>query len=201
MIRTTPDYSVENHWIDLKTLKDETISAAPKYSLVAVSNDGSIVFNDNSADGDLVHIQRKGASRGKLCSTCMGAVNATFGNGLIFLSTKPAASYIVANTAGEVLMQASHSSSPDFVKGGVGAANSNRAAFLYGHLRGLKAVEHVTVTDVDARKEIWADEVVLEPERLGNVGIRFTTPRLALSPDGDKLAIMTSSTLTLLNLP
>jgi hypothetical protein len=198
LVRSTPDYAVENHWIDLKTLKDKSVSQGPKYSLVAISDDDSVVFNDNSGD-DVVQIRRQGAFASELCPTCSGAVRASFGSNLIFLSTKPAASYVVTNTAGKVLVRASHGSKPEFINRVAGAANSNRAAFLYG--RPMENFIHLTVADVDAKQEIWQEEVGSGPEKLGNVGVQFTTPRLALSPDGHKLAIFSRSTLTLLNLP
>ena len=201
LIRTTPDYNAENHWLDLRTLKDHDVSPAPKYSSVALADDESIFFNDNGTDVDNVQILPRGTSRRALCPTCVGAVTSSFGKDLVLLSTKPAASYLVADTAGKVLLASTHGKNPEFVGPLVGAASVNRVAFQYGHLAGARAVTHFTVLDADAKKEVWDYELSLEPRKLGNMGLQFTTPRVALSPDGHKLAIMTSDTLEVFDIP
>jgi hypothetical protein len=165
---------------------------APKYSLAALAGE-SVIFNENSENPDNVRIQPRGSAERPLCASCVGAVSSTFGKSLVFLSTKPGASYLVVDTGGQVLMTGGRRKSPDFISRSSGAANRNRVAYLYG-------ATHLAVLDIDVKREVWDHEAVSQPESIGNMGTRFTAPRIALSPDGHKLAILTSRTVSVFNI-
>jgi hypothetical protein len=192
LMQAGPDLAVKNHWIDLRTLDDESVKPAPKYSLASLANDAVVIFNENSADGNKVQIQLRGLPPRPLCAACVGAVSTAFGKDFVLLATKPAASYIVATTAGEILMRETRGQTVETLRGGVGASTANRAAFLYGHVSDMKGSTHITVLDADEKREIWNYDLSEEPERIGNIGLKFRTPVLAISPDGHKLAVLVS---------
>jgi hypothetical protein len=197
LVQFRSDALVENHWISAKTLKDESSGPAPKYSYPGAALLGnSVVFNEiydyvNDHSDHSVLVQQRGSEPHSLCSSCIGAVLAAFGKNWLFLGTKPAASYIVSDINGNVLHRASHSNEPDFINGASGAADSNRVAFLYGHIPTV----HISVFDANAKMEIWDYAMDMQAERVGNIGVSFSSPRIALSPDGHRLVIFANGLL------
>jgi hypothetical protein len=75
-----------------------------------------------------------------------------------------------------------------------GAANAKRAAIYYSD-GGVPdgGTLHFALVDVDAGKEIWnlEQKMVLKNFEIGGFhAIRFTPPKIALSPDGHTLAVL-----------
>jgi hypothetical protein len=202
LIRFGSDRAVENHWISRETLKDESSTPAPRYSYPSaflVAN--QVLFNEtydylNDHTEHPVLLQQRGSEAHPLCSSCIGAVSASFGNNLILLSTKPSASYAVVDLRGNVLHRATHGKPAEFINRSSGAADTNRVAFLYGHLPTI----YFNVFDADLKKEVWEYKLDVQPEKVGSFGVTFTTPRLALSPDGRKLAVLANSVLSIFSI-
>lgn len=89
-----------------------------------------------------------------------------------------------------------------------GATLANRVAFFRGGIvqgpNGMQAENRFVVLDTDARKEIWhADLIDIdEKKKIGNIiQTGFSTPRLALSPDGHMLAVLLGSTVEMFRVP
>jgi hypothetical protein len=199
LIKSTPDYNVENHWIDPESLKEQSVSSAPRYSLVQLLDD-FVVFNENNGmDSDLVQIQPIGSSPHPLCRTCVGAVLSTFGQGYVFLSTRPDASYIITDSAGRQLYANTHRGESPIQN--VAGARSNRIAFSYGRIKDRVRITNFAVLDLGLKREVWNFQLSEQPKDLSGISphlkvLQYKTPKLAISPSGEKVAILTGDTLS-----
>jgi hypothetical protein len=193
----TPDRLGEAHWISLETLADGFSSSVPRWNGAALVGD-SIILNQSTGAAQIIKDDEQPKT---LCANCVGVVRAGFGRGLIFIGRF---SYTIADTKGAILYhKKSVGGRADTVGDVSGALTGNRVAFLYGHLgQGLE--DTVVVLDVDRKKEVARFELHQQAEvrRVGGfIKESFTTPGLALSPDGKKLAVLVGSVVSLFDIP
>jgi hypothetical protein len=200
LMRFSPTLTEEDFWISPLTLSDQEklpLSIGYVHSICALI-DQSLVSNWNrnalaELKTDSAVIEKRGEQPHALCSECDGAVSTSFGKNLVFLAKKRA-SYVVADTNGNVLLRQSQSGPRAGLIKASGAADSNRAAFFYldgGIFQG--GIVHFGVVDVDARKEVWAYEQKMmfnNSETASFHVVQFTPPKIALSPDGHTAAIL-----------
>jgi hypothetical protein len=137
-----------------------------------------------------------------LCAECFGGVEASFGNGLVFL--RGLNEYSVRDSKGTMLYSKKGIGGRADTIGRVrGAITRNRVAYHFGHLgRGLE--ETAVVLDVDAKKEIWRyslHQSAVRTEVDGFVKESFPSLTLAMSPDGKKLAIVSGTTISVFEIP
>jgi hypothetical protein len=212
LVRTPSESTQQDeHWISTTTLQDGVVTPVEDYSLVGIALTGESVIFNLYRSAEPVQIQKRGQPRRSLCASCTGFVNAAFGRGFILLSTSKAprrSMYSVVDTEGNVIFQESMPPPNNGIDFASGATLANRVAFFRGGLvqgpNGLQAKNRFVVLDADARKEIWQADLIDigEKKKIGNI-IRtgFSTPRLALSPDGHMLAVLLGSTVEMFRVP
>ncbi|MFY9731638.1 MAG: hypothetical protein WB723_17045 [Candidatus Acidiferrales bacterium] len=215
LLRTAHDNydSVMNHWISTSTLKDLRVTPGVRGSTgsTLVVNE-SVIFNpivrppyDSNSLKEVPPkiFDRNGQTR-QLCASCPGAAIAAFGHDFIVVAHHPRASYSVVNARSEeIIFDATHGDEGD---GGLLASaafsTSNRIALQYGHIDLARRTSEDTliVFDADKRSEIMRMNLSYAGQTVGN-HTSFTTPRLAMSPDGKLLAVMGADTLQVLKIP
>jgi hypothetical protein len=198
-----PNGSGDAHWLSVETLEDEQVNPILVFGWQGAALVGdSLVFGATVPAREPARIQRGEGQPHPLCAKCLGPVNGSFGNGLIFLSFH---SYQVVDVNGTIRYRGKKVGGRADTIGGVsGAVTSNRVAFRFGHL-GREEEDTVVVLDMDAKKkEVMRFELHQPPEikTFGRmVKETFKPPSLALSPDGRKLAVLTGSVVTLYDVP
>jgi hypothetical protein len=181
------------------------------YSLRGIAVIGeSLIFNLYRS-AEPVQIQKRGQARRSLCASCTGFVNAAFGRDFILLSSSDArheSMYSVVDTEGNVVLEESMPPPNNGIDLASGATLANRVAFFRGGLvqgpSGMQAENRFVVLDTDARKQIWQADLINvgEKKKIGNIiQAVFSTPRLALSPDGHMLAVLLGSTVEMFRVP
>jgi hypothetical protein len=192
------------HWISTDTLEDQSSMSIPRWegTSAAVVGD-SVIFGELGVERQPALIQINDKEPRPLCADCFGRVDGTFGNGLVFWDRPN--EYLVRDTSGTILFRKTGvGGRADTIGGASGARTSNRVAFQFGHLGRRVLEETVVVLDVDAQKEIWRYKLRQEAVRTeigGFVRESFPSPRLALSPDGKKLAILSGTEISLFEIP
>jgi hypothetical protein len=211
LMRFSAELTEEDIWISPLTLSDQAklaLSTGYVHSICTLI-DQSLVSNWNSTAlaklrTDSAVVEKRGEQPRALCSECDGAVSTSFGKNLVLLA-KEKASYVVADTNGNVLLRQYHSGLRDGLVKASGAADSNRAAFFYidgGIPQG--GVVHFGVVDLDARKEVWAYEqkmMLNNSETASFHVVQFTPPKIALSPDGHTAAILSDGIVRIYPVP
>jgi hypothetical protein len=191
------------HWVSVETLEDKSSFPVPLWSGNKAALIGNSLIYGEFKAAKPTQIQINNQKPRPLCTECRGGVAETFGNGFAFL-VRPN-EYWVTNTTGTILVHKTGVGGRGDSIGGVsGGVTSNRVAFMYGHLGRRRLDETVVVLDVDANKEIWRLALHQEPITidLGTiVGESFTSPRLALSPDGKRLAVISGTVLSIFEIP
>lgn len=192
----------EAHWISPDTLEDQSSVSVLRWGGTAALVGDSVVFDELGVDHQPALIQTNDKEPRPLCVNCFGGVEASFGNGLVFL--RGVHEYSVRDSKGTILYSKKGIGGRADTIGGIsGAITRNRVAYHFGHLgRGLE--ETAVVLDVDAKKEIWRYElhqeaVITKVDRF--VKESFPSPTLAISPDGKKLAIVSGTTVSVFDIP
>lgn len=212
LVRTASESTQQDeHWISTTTLQDSVLTPVEDYSLRGIALIGESVIFNLYRSAEPVQIQKRGQPRRSLCASCTGFVNAAFGRGFILLSTSEAphrSMYSVVDTEGNVVLQQSMPPPNNGIDFASGATLANRVAFFRGHLvqgpNGMQAENRFVVLDTDARKEIWQADLINigEKKKIGNIiQTGFSTPRLALSPDGHMLAVLLGNTVEMFRIP
>lgn len=119
------------------------------------------------------------------------------------MAANPASSFFIANTNGSVLHRVTQGEGPDSIKATSGSANARRVAYTTGVIKNgtsPQAVGRVVVFDLDKKYNVL--DMDLESDRTErNVnGIRvvgFGSPQIALSPNGQNLAIFSGQVVKL----
>ena len=202
--------SITNHWVSTRTLKDLRITPGVRDSALVVNE--TVIFSpiirppydSNSLKDVPPKVLDKNGETRQLCASCPGAAIAAFGHDFIVVHHHPRSSYSIVNARSEeIIFDATHGNEGD---GGLLASTafstSNRIALQYGHidLAHQTSENTVIVFDGDQRKEIMRMNLSYPGQAVGN-HTSFTTPRLALSPDGKLLAVMSADTLQVLKIP
>ena len=192
----------EAHWISPDTLEDQSSMSVPRWGGTAVLVGDSVIFNELGVERQPAQIQTNGGQPRPLCAECFGGVEASFGNGLVFL--RGLHEYSVRDSNGTIRYSKKGIGGRADTIGGVrGAITMKRVAYRFGHLgRGLE--ETAVVLDVDSNKEIWWYKVHQSAARTevdGFVKESFPSPTVAMSPDGKKLAIVSGTTLSVFEIP
>jgi len=203
------DECCENHWISTRNLADDKRLVGPNsLSSTLLMENGAIVFN---TAGDAHHrlfaskLEHEGPPQ-LLCSSC-GAVFTAFGKDLILLGlAQHSVSYIIVDIDGTEFYRTNLGHGADRVLQVSGSSATNRVALLCGSLRtsflrGWRDTNRIVVLDADVKHKVVEIDSSGEGEHPGNDWQVFNTPRLALSPDGTRLAILRGSTLELLAIP
>jgi hypothetical protein len=209
LMRFSTELTERDYWISPLTLHDEQrLDELPRYvHAISIIVDQTLFSNWNHSDGVSrpITVEERGTQPRPLCAECIGAISATLGRNLILLATHPGASYLVVDTNGNVILRQSHPGNRTSAVKSSGGADSNRAAISYfdgGIPEG--GILHFAVVDADAHKEIWEHEqkMVLEKSRVGPFqATAFAPPVIALSPNGHKLAILTSGVVQVYFIP
>lgn len=203
---TIPGGSADKHWISTNDLKDvEAAHVSNFHSSWSVLAGRQLIFSevDLKAKKSTVMAEAEGQPARALCD---GAVFAAFGQNLLFVHKRPAASHAVVNLQGQEIYQHQIGSGSDTILRASGALTNNRIAFVYGALRssvfnGRSSNEHVIVLDADLKREI---EVPNPPDTgmlAGDETKVFETSALALSPDGKALVVAKGPTVALWSFP
>jgi hypothetical protein len=205
--------SITNHWISTSTLKDLRVLPG-----VRGSTGSTLVVNESVIFSPLIRppydsnslkevppkiFDRNGQTR-QLCASCPGAAIAAFGHDFIVVAHHPRASYSVVNARSEeIIFDATHGDEGDGVLSASTAfSTSDRIALQYGRIDLARRTSEVTliVFDADKRAEIMRMNLSYLGQTVGN-RTSFTTPRLAMSPDGKLLAVMGADSLQVLKIP
>jgi hypothetical protein len=207
LVHAKPDGSADDYWISTKDLSDIEAAHFDNHLLTSwsVLVGREVVFTtvDFKAKESEVIVQAAGQTSHHMRG---GTVLASFGQGLLFLWSRPSASHTVVNLQGQELYERRAGFGSDRILAATGAATNNRVAFVYGALRnslfsGWSSNDHIIVLDAGLKREI---EVPNPPNKGVHDGDQvqiFNTPALALSPDGKALAVATAPTITLWTLP
>ncbi len=212
LVRTASESTRQDeHWISTTTLQDSVVIPVEDYSLRGIALIGEAVIFNLYQSPEPVQIQKRGQPRRTLCTSCIGSVNAAFGRGFILLSVSYAphrSMYSVVDTEGNKVLQELMPPPNNGIDFASGATLANRTAFFRGGLvqgpNGMQAENRFVVLDTDARKEIWKADLINigEKKKIGNIiQTGFSTPRLALSPDGHMLAVLLGSTVEMFRVP
>jgi hypothetical protein len=135
-----------------------------------------------------------------------GAILGSFGQDLLFLHRRPAASHVVVNLQAKEVYERQRGFGSDMILTTSGAVRDNRIAFVYGALRGSSfggwsSSDHVIVLDADLKREVEIPNPRDSGMHVGDQSQVFNTPALALSPNGRALAIVDGPRMTLWDVP
>lgn len=203
LTRFEPLGGQENHWISPDTLKEVATPPPLDYSsrLMAVVDD-FVVFNHTRdlGEGRPVVIARPGERPKELCADCIGAVSESFGANYVLLSTDPGASFRIVDKNGSLIYAAKLSPRDYSPLIASGASQANRVAMLYASREGGRSVTKVLVADADQKRIVWEETLETPVLRQGAVQTS-RLPRLALSPDGKHLAVVSWTNVLMYSIP
>lgn len=212
LVHRNLDLSGKFHWISTRDLTDETVVApGPGYiSSGAAFVNETMVFNQWQPDvhsGNTFRSMRTGETEPLCLSYPRTRVLGAFGNALVVLGMRPAASYGIVDLDCHVLYRKHYGHGSDSIDYVSGSSKANRFAFTYGGLRaslirGWYETNHIVVVDADTRRELLNIGVSDYETTIGDWHVLIGgTVRLALSPDGRSLAVLRGSTLQLVTIP
>lgn len=206
LAHTSPGGSTDKHWISTNELKDvEAAHLNNFHSPWSVLVGRQLVFSevDLKTKESTVMAETEGQPARPLCD---GAVFAAFGQNLLFVHKRPAASHVIVNLQGQEIYQHQIGSGSDTILDASGALTNNRVAFVYGALRSSvfndwSGNDHVVVLDADLKREVQIPNLPDKGFHTGDQVQVFDTPAVALSPDGGALAIVRSPRVALWDVP
>jgi hypothetical protein len=200
------------HRISTKDLTDETVvTPGPGYvsSGPAFVNE-TILFNQwqpNVHSGNTFRSMRTGETEPLCLKYPRTRVLGAFGNGLVVLGLRPAASFAIVDLRCNVLYKKHHGHGSDSIDYVSTSSEINRFAFTYGGLRsslikGWHETNHIVVVDADARGELLNIGVSDYGAAIGGWHVLVGGAlKPALSPDGRSLAVLRGSILQLVTIP
>jgi hypothetical protein len=210
------DRSLEQ-WFSLETLGEITTETAPHYSgFVAIGDDFQEYYSPYSPwrpvttreqmlaqvrNEPVVHVRTKSEAVGHaLCDSCAGSPLMATRNGWVILEkNEPGASFLLVNPSGNIVYEGAYGVRIDRIGEIVAASERDRFAFSCGHLRiGLfrdVGPFEAVVFDMVTIKEVLRLKVKAYPQI--DLGEFWPQPRIALSPDGERLAVLYGSALRL----
>jgi len=137
-----------------------------------------------------------------LCELCAGSVSEAFGEGLVMMGVQPDGSYLIVDVTGKIRHQGRYADATLWQARG--SSQANRVAIFWHEnitLGAGSSATQIAVVDADQRSEVLRTEIRSNAMRPAKGIVQFQSPRIALSPDGTRLAIVTGETLRLIAIP
>jgi len=190
------------HWLSNDTLQDIQVESIKTNKCCSTVSDGQMVYADLPKGQTLIR-DRHGKERA-LCGKCIGGDAHFIDNEDIAIAIKAERRLLVVSTSGEVSGDLKLPGSDSKIYQMSVARFSKRIALLLGpkHFGGPPKAFSAYVYDVAIKKitfEIHVLEVRSEQEIVkGSSSMHFegtVSPRIALSPDGKRLAVLNQGTL------
>lgn len=193
----------EGQWISGATLADDGPKLKRGFRDAVLTNAG-FAFNDFS---DLIEFQKIGEEYSHpMCPECKGSAKASFGGNLVFVACNPAASFFVVDSNGALLYRVTQGKEPDNIKWASGAANARRVAYTTGviSLRGSpQSIGRAVVFDLNRKQNVLDLNLASSGKVENTNGVRvmgFSSPQVALSPSGLRLAVLSERAIQLYQL-
>jgi hypothetical protein len=198
--------SADNRWISTKDLGDAETAHVGNFlgsRVVLVGRQVIFTNSDPKSKKSTAMVEADGQAVRPLCD---GAVLASFGQSLLFLDRRQAASHVVVNLQGQEIYERQRGFGSDRILAASGAVQANRVAFVYGALRGSlfsgwSSNDHIILLDADLKREIEVPNPSNKGVPAGDQAQVFNSLALALSPDGRAVAIAQSARVTLWVVP
>ncbi len=129
--------NADNHWIstNLAEAAAADVCNFPWSRAVLVGRQVIFTNFDPKSKKSTAMVEAEGQAVRPLCD-CDGAVLASFGQSLLFLHRRPAASHLIVNLQGQEIYERQSGFGADRILAASGAVQANRVAFVYGALRG-----------------------------------------------------------------
>jgi hypothetical protein len=206
--------SCEFRWISLETLADTLVQSVPPclpwfaigdktiyFSPLRSLSNGAAAWDARASQESASALERGSAKEQILCSAC-GIPKAVV-SGDVFLTLNPWAAFSIVSPQGDVKYRGKYGTANDSINAVAVAKGSNLFAFGFGHLGNgwmrSRAVYRAVVVDAKSMRSVLELETNGYSEKNGKVE-SWSSPALALSPDGSRLATLEGPRLSVLPL-
>lgn len=188
----------EEHWISVDTLEDITVEKADSKLCCSSLSSASVVYTSNVPKQVPISIRQKGSAARSLCSKCFGVDPSFLDDDHVLMTTWAGASFKIVSTAGQVQYEHAFGNSYDQIQQVSVAPLASRIAFRWnsGHIQNDSAGYRVTVFDLASRRQLMDMRLSERPRQQGSQ-LGIVTPVIALSPDGNWIAVFYDSLLQL----
>jgi hypothetical protein len=183
----------EGQWISAATLADDGPKLKRGFRHAVLTKAG-FAFNDFS---DLIEFQKIGEEYSHpICPECKGSVRVGFGGDLVFVASNPASSFFVVDSNAAILHRVTQGKGPDNITSTSGAASARRVAYTTGVISlrpSPQSIGRVVVFDLDRKGNVLDLDLVSSGKAENTNGVRvigFSSPQVALSPNGLRLAVL-----------
>lgn len=198
--------SSQDHWFSTDTLEDELVEPVPlEESWRPVITESRVYFDSYhpppAKPNEPAYARERGEAKAQpLCDACNGLPMAVIADGTVFLQTVPKASFMLVSPQNKIIHRASYGSGNDYVTQVKTASDVPRFAFTFGHIQrrltSFKSIDAVIVFDTRKMSDVFRLKISQQSQKyLG--GERWQTPLIALSPDGERLAVLNQAVLKL----
>jgi len=191
----------EEHWLSTDTLDDIEVESADSRHCCLSTSGKQVIYSSDAPKLEPLWIRTRGAAARHLCGKCFGDNAVFLSDDQVVFATWPKASLAIASTSGEIKFRGSFGEADDTILAISVAATPQRVAFLSGpgQVPATVANYKIGIFDVD-QKRIVLKMLLANPIHRTEQLTTIISPRIAISPDGKNLAVLTDSALQLYSL-